>query len=128
MAQQAKQNEERRQAQEQAHLQAIEAAKPINRLAMAYQAYVQVQLCYKQRQGYQIVWVNDVEMDRARRAIKAIEQKFTKDDPSIDTNKLWQSVLTPMAVDQDLCRFSVNQLLATWSQIGPSDFSAEKDF
>jgi hypothetical protein len=114
--------------QEQQRQAAIEAAKPVNQLASAYREYVQVQTCYKDRQGYLVVWVNDIEMDRARRAIHAIEQKLTKDDPSIDTDKLWRSALTSVQVSESFCHYSLNRLLATWSRIGQSDFTAEKDF
>ena len=38
--------------------------------------YIFVKFCNEVRQGYAVVHVNDVELDRARTAIKAIEAKL----------------------------------------------------
>ena len=44
-------------------------ATPQSKLFDSYQDYINVQGCHKIREGYAVVWVNDVEMERARHAI-----------------------------------------------------------
>jgi hypothetical protein len=71
----------------------IEARKPENRLIKAYQLYSNVQFCNQLRQGYMVVWVNDLELERARAATKAIEKSILVEQPGLNTNNLWQTAL-----------------------------------
>jgi hypothetical protein len=50
---------------------AAEAAKPISRLRQAYLNYMVVKKCYDVRLGYQLVYINEIEMERARDVVKA---------------------------------------------------------
>jgi hypothetical protein len=59
-----------------------------NILGKSYVAYIGVKRCYEAREGYQSVYVNDVEMMRAREAIIVIERAFDTDKQRKDV--LWQ--------------------------------------
>ena len=72
---------ERELRQEKAKEEArIEAAKPINRLKQSYFNYMVVKRCYDVRLGYAVVWINEIEMERARRAVSAIETSILKEE------------------------------------------------
>ena len=104
-AQQAAQREAERRtaaerqiaAQEEAARQAAEAAKPINRLFRGYQYYAHVKFCNDVREGYLVKYVNDVELERAEIAIKAIVAQTTKEDATIDTDDVWKKALKAVA-------------------------------
>ena len=85
------------QAEEEARAQAIEAAKPINRLYRGYQRYGFVKFCNHVREGYLVKYVNDVEMERAEIAIKAIVEQTTKEDTAIDTDDVWKKALKALS-------------------------------
>ena len=69
-------------------LERIEAAKPIKR--QAYFNYMVVKRCYDVRLGYQLVYINEVELERAKEAVSAIETSAVQADSSIDTGNTWQ--------------------------------------
>ena len=56
-------------------LERIEAAKPINRLGQAYFNYMVVKRCYDVRLGYQLVYINEVELERAKEAVASLKPR-----------------------------------------------------
>jgi len=58
-----------------------ESKRPVNQLFMAYKLYSHVQFCNEVRQGYMVVWINEVELERARQATKAIEKVALAENP-----------------------------------------------
>jgi regulator of protease activity HflC (stomatin/prohibitin superfamily) len=96
---------------------AAEAAKPINRLRRAYFNYLVVKECYDVRLGYQLVYINEVEMERARVTVKAIETSILKQDSSIDTNNTWQQAAqlieaSKQYVERYFCQKTYHDLLS----------------
>jgi hypothetical protein len=65
-------------------------ALPINRLLNAYRFFIYVTICNQSREGYFVTPVNDADLMRAHNAAKAIQEKALKDDPSIDSDHVWQ--------------------------------------
>jgi hypothetical protein len=120
-AQQAAQQEAERRAaserqiaaQEEAARQAAEAAKPINRLYRGYQYYAHIKFCNEVREGYLVKYVNDVELERAEIAIKAIVAQTTKEDAAIDTDDVWKKALKAVVgqyAEIEVCKASLIQL------------------
>jgi hypothetical protein len=107
----ARQHEEWQRRQEEAR---IEAAKPVNRLRLLYANYKYVKLCYATRLGYLVVWINDVEMDRTKTAVSAIERELLSQDPSLNTRDLWNAVgePRPQHVEEHVCRQTYSQVLS----------------
>jgi hypothetical protein len=84
-----------------------------------YQYYIQVQGCYRSPQGYAIVWINDVDMNWARKAITALEKFYKSKDPSIDTTDLFREASQINGVDsRDFCHVMYNNLLTEWGRWG----------
>ena len=68
---------ERRQEEEK-----IEAANPINELKDLYANYKYLKVCYAVLPGYLLVYqVNDIEMDRTKSAVSAIERQLLSETP-----------------------------------------------
>jgi hypothetical protein len=68
----------------------------------AYRHYAFVKYCNEIRQGYASVYVNDIELDRARAKIKAIEASYVATNKDLDTTTLFgkaASSLKDMNVD-----------------------------
>jgi len=61
--------------------------RPVNLLYRAYSLYSFIQLCNQVREGYLATSINDVELQRARTASKAIEKELIAKDPTIDPDK-----------------------------------------
>jgi hypothetical protein len=125
----AQQEEQQRQYLEAKRQEAIEAAEPVNKLRQAYYNYVNVQACYKRRNGYLVTFVSDVEMDRSRRTAKDLEKLYLSHDSSIDKNAVWNS---SGYIDFDdgitFCQARVRDLMNAWTETGKSDLSSTKDF
>ena len=67
----------------------------MHELLGAYAAYSIVQLCHQAREGYAGVYINDVELERARSASKALEKAAIAKDPTLEKD------LDRMFVDAD---------------------------
>jgi hypothetical protein len=93
--------------------EARQAALPINRLLTSYRLFHYVSVCNEVREGYFVKYVNDVELERARKVVKAIANQATKDDSSIDTDYVWQQAIksTFPQVNDVVCRNSLVQLI-----------------
>ena len=109
---------ELKERQEEGGRQArIEAAKPINRLRQSYFDYMVVKRCYDLRLGYQLVYVNEVERERARAAISAIEISILGEDSSIDKDGAWQAAARAIEasnqyLERNFCQQTYNELLS----------------
>jgi hypothetical protein len=104
-----------------------EARKPINRLLLAYKRYAYVKYCNEVRQGYVVVYVNDIELERARTAVKAIEDDALREDATLDTNASWNRAgneIGGLSVNRDQCQTELNALL----QQNPRHEPIRKDF
>jgi hypothetical protein len=102
--------------QQRQHEARIEAAKPVSRLKQAYSSYMVVKRCYDMRLGYQLVYINDVELERARGAVNAIEASILKEESSINTTEAWQESVqwieaSKQPVEQYFCQRTYNDLL-----------------
>jgi hypothetical protein len=107
---------------------------PAGKLAKNYQRYIIVQGCYKVRDGYLAVYINDVEMDRARRAITDLEKLYTTQDPVLvqSSGYMFRAVSNAIGsagLSRFYCQAMLSDLLAEWSNDAHnSDFAAQKDF
>jgi hypothetical protein len=110
---------------------AAEARKPANRLLTGYKRYAFVKYCNEVRQGYALVYVNDIELARARTAVKAIEDDVVREDSSIVTDAVWKLANTQIKgeyVDQYTCQLRLNELLQQSAAIHPENSIIPKDF
>jgi hypothetical protein len=91
------------------------------RLRGAYGAYSIVQLCNQDREGYAVTYINDVELQRARTASKAIEVAAIAEDPTINPDKAFaeadkyaRSEFSRWRPEpfREMCRAALEQLLA----------------
>ena len=76
-----------------------------------------VKRCYDVRLGYQLVYINEVELERAKRAVNTIEASALKEDSSIDTGNAWQEGIRMIEtsqryVEQYFCQKTFNDLLS----------------
>jgi hypothetical protein len=116
---QQRQNMEKSKAEYDAHERAVrskaaEQALPANRLYFDYAAFAYVRFCHESREGYLVQYVNDVEMDKANKAIKEIVAQATKEDPAINTDEVWRKALAALQginLDQMECHNTLTQLL-----------------
>jgi hypothetical protein len=103
--------EELKQAKAEA---ARQAALPHNRVINAYSLYARVAFCNEVREGYMLQYVNDPEFYRAKIAIKAIVAAALKEDPSLNTDDLWnkdRQAAGGFHASQSYCQLALNQLL-----------------
>ena len=106
-------------------------------LGNAYRVYAFVKYCNKIREGYLIVYVNDVELDRAREKIKAIEAPFVAANPGLGTKEVFDGATKSlsdqvglsrfMSVDGQTCHLALRQLLNSW-RTPTGNMTIEKDF
>jgi hypothetical protein len=97
----------------------IEAARKRNdspaarRMFDVYRSWMYVSLCNQAREGYLVVFVNDIELGRARAAVKATEKRLKAEDPALNLTQLWDSAgeQTKVSVAQDQCRRTLFSLL-----------------
>ena len=77
------------QAAEPATDQATLSLERANRVSLGYRKYIWIQYCYQIREGYLLKYVNDIQLQRSAIIIKAIVDKAKQEEPSLDTDKLW---------------------------------------
>ncbi len=60
-----------------------------------------------------MVFVNDIELARGRRAVKAIEEQLKANDPDLNIDQVWNNAsrFSQMEVDQAQCRRTLLNLL-----------------
>jgi peptidoglycan hydrolase-like protein with peptidoglycan-binding domain/uncharacterized protein YecT (DUF1311 family) len=110
---------------------AVEAAKPENQLFRAYRLYAFIKYCNELRQGYVMIYINDVEMDRAREKIEGIEKDSLAaiNDKDFDTTALFGKAVTAnrgLYANYQSCHFELSNLFKIKSSDG--NFVIKKDF
>jgi hypothetical protein len=102
-----------RERQAAAEAKAIEDAKPINVLFRAYTQYIYVNMCHQNREGYLMVFINDVELDRTEKAIHAIIKQQKKIDPQVDTDFAYSEAMKERhyQISGETCKWSYNLLM-----------------
>ena len=99
------------EAAERAKAQAAKEAwgrTPVGRVYNGYFHYSFVKYCHDVREGYQIVYINDIELARAETAIRAIVDKAKAEDHNINTDQQWQTAQHDFGgqyVNMELCHF-----------------------
>lgn len=105
-------------ALEEAKAKAIEDAKPVNVIFRAYTMYIFASVCNEIREGYLVKYVNDVELEKAKVAVKAIVAKAKEQQPDVDTDLAWKEAqkehdrlgnLTGHSIDY--CQRQLNSLI-----------------
>jgi hypothetical protein len=78
-----------------------------------YRQWMFVQFCNQVSEGYAMVYVNDVELERARAAVRAIEKKILAENPGVDSDKVWNEAAKPVRfpANPDQCKRNVVELL-----------------
>jgi hypothetical protein len=102
-----------------------------NYLGKAYVAYIKIKRCFAARVGYVVVYINDDEMTRARRAVLAIERQFNqkqKDELWLEANRVVGKWMTEYTVDllrfdqaRETCQASLRQLMMLRALATPMD-------
>ncbi len=104
------------------------------RLFDAYRTYVIVKYCSESRKGYLIPWVNDDELDRARRRVKKIEDEARElFGDELDADGLFRTAEVDdrsrvSDIDSRTCHSSYLQMLDTPTASGEIGLQVEKDF
>jgi hypothetical protein len=114
--------QQRRQEAQEAYLRT-----PRGRLERAYGTYVIVKLCHEECRGYLSVYINDVELERARSAVSAIEAALLKEEPMLDTEAAWQQANKMRRLDQ-ANQQGCNSFLRDLLCMAPSAPTPPKDF
>lgn len=102
-------------------------------LGAAYVLYISVRRCHEVREGYQVVYISDPEMDRARHAIRRIEDEAKPHlERGVSTDKIWSvaaNVAQSMAVnDRGICQWRFHRLEEAYRALVPDDHQIKKDF
>lgn len=82
-------------------------------LLQLYKKWVYVSVCNKSREGYLVQYVNDVELERARRGVKGAERELLMRNPPLAERKdhIWQAALQEQVrVIQELCSKTASEL------------------
>jgi hypothetical protein len=99
--------ESERRVAEQQRIEA-ERNKPANVLLQSYSQYIYLKKCELERHGYLSVNLSELELDRAKTAVRNIEKKMTETDPALDKDSLWQTANTAKnsvaETDRDRCQ------------------------
>ncbi len=133
--------ERRKQAQDEADRRRAEAQRaeeerqreerrPVNVLKKLYSQYGYVKRCFDYRTGYVDIFISESEFNRARNAIKIIEDRVRKIDPSINTDQAWAEAATSINVvpDRASCQYSLTFLMAAFQEVAPEAAAPKKDF
>jgi hypothetical protein len=67
---------------------------PVNRVFNGYILFFLVKLCHDKSRGDLIAYVNDIELRRAEKVIKAIVDNAKLDDATIDAQNQWKRAVT----------------------------------
>jgi hypothetical protein len=117
-----------------------QANLPVNILGTAYAAYVDVKRCQEAREGYQLGYISDPEMNQAKDAVLTIEQTMkSKLDQNTTTDDVWSRVATTegrsfhpsgdyQAGTRTLCRSRLALLLGILREQAPETGVIKKDF
>jgi hypothetical protein len=109
----------------------LESLENTDALQTAYKNYAIVKYCNEIRQGYVMVYINEIETPRARSAVKAIEYNAVAKDRNLDTDAFWKRTLSEIGgarISRDSCQFALQQLLKQYNGIRSADSIIPKDF
>jgi hypothetical protein len=84
-----------------------------SQLLQLYKKWAYVSICNKAREGYLVQYVNDVELDRARRGVQGAERELIKRNPSLAERKdeIWQAALRDeVRVFPERCQNTASEL------------------
>jgi hypothetical protein len=92
-----------------------EWANPEYILGNAYRAYAYLQVCHQVREGYLLVYINDVELERAHTSIKDIETRMLNQNPNLNVSAIWGRAINPQSAgfwpaSLSGCRQTLNKL------------------
>jgi hypothetical protein len=106
-------NEMQQRYAEQERARQAELAKPHNQLRTAYYGYMYVRACYNVRKGYVYVWINDEQLESARRVVERKEKLVLQQDSTLDTEAIWQQTAAklPRLFNQAECQIVFNELM-----------------
>jgi hypothetical protein len=82
-------------------------------LSELYKKWVYVSVCNQARQGYLMQYVNDIELDRARRGVQGAERELLKRNPTLGERKdqIWQDASRrKLTVYPELCKARAAEL------------------
>lgn len=107
---------------------------PLNIIGNSYVYYIGVRKCYEARQGYQLVYVSEPELARARVAVKALEDKAMQLMSDIKKEEMWKLanahvVALNNPINRDKCQFLLKLLMDSYRYHFPAKANGvEKDF
>jgi hypothetical protein len=127
---------EDRQRQHQLALERAkqDAQQPSNALPIAYARYIFLKRCYEERIGYAMVYLNEIEFERARWAIKMIENLLVDREPELDKDAAWKRAVDPdgpqiiLRPNFDNCHREMLAIAKTWQGLDPDSTAPKKDF
>lgn len=136
-----------KEQQDQKAREEAEAKTPRGILRHAYEDYVYLNLCQKERQGYAMVYISAPEMEDARRSVKLIEEKIVSENKDIDKVALWDqasqikiqlgdryrnwaSMFSGSSGDTQraACQYALHRLKVKLEEMNPSATKMKKDF
>lgn len=77
------------------------------------------------------VYINDIELERARTAVKAIEDDALNEKRDLETDSIWKGAnreIRGILINQYTCQSTLTALLQQHVGIHPSDTIIQKDF
>jgi hypothetical protein len=130
----------RQAAKQRQEEEVVRAKLPINVLATAYAAYIDVKRCYEAREGYLARYITDIEMEQARNAVQQIEEALKpKLDQNAKADDVWSRVEQTegrkFSLGRDyqagarmICQDQLGLLLQTLHEQVPESGKVKKDF
>ena len=98
--------------------------------ATLYSLYIEVKRCWDLRRDAAFVLISDVEMRRAREAIKVIDQEINKTVANLDAESTWKAATAQAQnyKDRDSCKTRYGFLIASYHKLFPESNVTPKDF
>lgn len=106
-------------------------ANPAVKLFEADRKYGYVKWCYGQREGYLSVWINDVQLERARLRVKAIEDDAVAKVSDVNPKDLWKLAMKSLQgawVNARSCTVVYEQLMSLPAPGNAGGVDMKKDF
>jgi hypothetical protein len=100
------------------------------KLYFAYRIYYVIKACHEVRDGFAVVYINDVQMEKARFKIKDIEDDAVAAKPGLDTDGMWKEAIDNAhgyPLNFEPCQNYLKQLFGMKSS-HPVDRRGVKDF
>jgi len=111
---------------------AIEQDANAKLLRDAFAAYILLRRCHEARQGYLAIYVSDAELQRARKAVKRIEEKFRSQIKSgLNIDRIWTAsnrYADRWPVSAHSCQSVYGSLMQQYGRVAPEERRMKKDF